>query len=126
MPKTVAFNGYEAWVDYAAHYSNGRQAIRLFDGHGQLAVATVNVPGTPLGPRETLIKDYSECTGMLAALEAAGVVRDTGRRVASGFVELAVVEIIDPDAPVNQAPRVDFQQSMAQLAAAPAGPSREH
>lgn len=126
MPKTVVFNGYEARVDYGAHYSNGRQAIRLFDGHGQVAVATANVPGAPLGPREALIKDYSENEGMLAALVAAGIVRDTGRRVASGFIELPVVEIVDPDAPVNRELHVDFQQAMAQLAAPSAGQRWEH
>ena len=68
-------------------YPNGRMALVLTDAaNGEdVAVATVNVPDVSLGPREVLIKNYSENEGMLDALEKAGWVKPTGDYVASGF-----------------------------------------
>jgi hypothetical protein len=40
------------------------------------------------------VKDYSENEGILAALEAAGIVKRTGATGASGFVELHYVEVL--------------------------------
>lgn len=100
MPKSVRFNEFVATVDY--------------------------LPDVPLAPHEVLIKDYSENQGMLAALMAAGIVRDTGRRVACGFVELAVVEIVDTDAPVNREIRAGTARAMAQIASAGPGTAWEH
>ncbi len=59
-----------------------------------IAVATKIVPGTEIQDDEVLIKSYSENEGMLSALAMAGIVEPTGRRVASGFVELDVCKLL--------------------------------
>jgi hypothetical protein len=69
-------------------YGNGRTALQLVDDEGPIATATVNLPDKPLGPNEVFIKDYSENTRMLAALEKAGIVERTGEWVKSGFVDV--------------------------------------
>jgi hypothetical protein len=77
-------------------YENGRIALQLVDHEGPIATATINVPELHLEPDEALLKDYAENKGMLAALVAAGVVEDTGRRVTTGFVEVPVVRVLQP------------------------------
>ncbi len=62
----------------------------------RLLVASVNIEGAPISDSELLIKDYSENEGVLKALEAAGVVRATGRFVDSGYVSIPVVHMIAP------------------------------
>lgn len=119
QPKTVKFGPFTAQIDYR-EYENGRLAISLVDDEGLVATATVNIPEVRLGSREVLIKDWSENAGMLAALIKAGIVRDTGRRISSEFVVAPVVEVIDPDAPVN---RRGLMDSLAKPAA---GPERVH
>ena len=59
----------------------------LNDAHTgeQVGVATVNLPDVEAGRNEVFIKNYSENEGMLKALVAAGVVRDTGRVAAADF-----------------------------------------
>jgi MYND finger len=42
------------------------------------------------------LKNYSENKGYLELLEAAGVIRHTGRRIFQGFVQLEMVEILIP------------------------------
>ena len=59
-----------------------------------IAVATKIVPGAELRDDEVLIKSYSENEGMLSALSMAGIVEPTGKRVASGFVELDVCKLL--------------------------------
>jgi hypothetical protein len=54
------------------------------------------MPDVPLGRNEVCIKDYSENEGMAAALEAAGVIKPTGRTVRYGFVEIPVCELLGP------------------------------
>ena len=78
------------------YYGNGRVALCLVDEDGPVATATVNLPGVKLEPNQVLIKDYSECEGLLAALVAAGVVKPTGEKVRSGFVEVPVCELQPP------------------------------
>ena len=75
---------------------NGRIAIQLIHAEtGELvSVATVNLPHVALRHDEVLIKDYSENEGMLEALVNAGVVEDTGKRVASGYVEIPVCRLL--------------------------------
>ena len=95
--KTVKFLGYECVIE-KSKYTNGRPTLILKDAHDgeQIAVATVNLPDVECGRNEVFIKDYSECEGMLTALEAAGVVKATGRFVHSGFVSVPSVELLPP------------------------------
>lgn len=71
-------------------YTNGRTALQLVDADDgePVATATVNLPEVELAPDEVLVKSYSENTGMLEALEEAGIVRPTGEWVESGFVRV--------------------------------------
>ena len=75
----VQFREWDCQVEFV-NYANGRNGLVLRDARDgeEVAVATVNVPDAQLGPKEVLIKDYSENHGMLAALEKAGIVRSTG------------------------------------------------
>ena len=77
-------------------YGNGRTAIVLNDAndHSRIAVASVNMPETELEKNEICIKDYSENEGMLKALIDVGIVKDTGKRVESGFVTIPICELI--------------------------------
>jgi hypothetical protein len=43
------------------------------------------------------LKTYSENKGMMETLEAAGVIRHTGRIIPQGFVQLEMVEILIPN-----------------------------
>ena len=81
----VRFKEWHCTVEKAA-YGNGRTALILRDAEdgGQVAVATVNLPGVAAGPDEVFIKDYSENEGMFAGLERAGIVRATGENAARG------------------------------------------
>lgn len=76
-------------------YGNGRLALELVDSKGEpVAVATVNVPGSPLADDEVFIKDYSENEGMLDSLVAAGIVERTGKSVQSGFISIPVAKLL--------------------------------
>ena len=86
------------------HYTNGRIALQLvataddldndvYEGE-PIAMASVNLPEVSIAADEVFIKDYSENEGMLMALVKAGIVKDTGRRVQSGFVSIPVCKII--------------------------------
>jgi hypothetical protein len=79
-----------------SRYDNDRLALSLVDEEGPVATCTVNMPDVPLGRNEVCIKDYSENEGMAAALEAAGVIKPTGRTVRFGFVEIPVCELQGP------------------------------
>lgn len=94
-PGTVLFHGWLCEIEERS-YPNGRLALVLVDVQNRedVAVATVNLPEAPLKPGEVFIKDYSENEGMLAALENAGIVKATGERVPSGFVDVAVAKIL--------------------------------
>lgn len=77
-------------------YGNGRTAIQLIDKKDRdlVAVATVNMENDPLEADEVFIKDYSENEGMLQALINAGIVKDTGERVASGWVMIPKAKLL--------------------------------
>jgi hypothetical protein len=96
--------GFRNWLCEAhlAKYGNGRTAIQLFaygEGPGgiPIAKATVNIPEYDLPEGFVIIKDWQENEGMLAALEQAGIVQDSGQRVMTGFVQAAVCKLlVDP------------------------------
>lgn len=95
----VNFEGHEGSV-YTGSYENGATALVLSNGNPErggevIAVASVNVAGVSenLGDGYIVLKDYSENTGMLDSLARAGVVEDTGERVAVGFAVAPVVRL---------------------------------
>lgn len=69
-----------------AAYADGSPALRLWGDEGLIATATVFLAGQPAAEGCVWIKDWSENSGMLATLIAAGVIEPTGRTAASGFV----------------------------------------
>lgn len=68
--------------------------LRLVTQDGEpMATATVN-PSTLLPEGIVAIKDYSENAGILAALEAAGVVELTGESIPVGFAEAHLCRLL--------------------------------
>jgi hypothetical protein len=94
MKMDIKFQGTEYGVRKTNYPAGGRAAIVLWDKeHDEIGyVATVNLPDAPLLGNQTFIKDYSENEGMLKALQDAGIVKDTGLRVRSGFVQVPIAE----------------------------------
>ncbi len=95
--KTVHFLGFECVVS-KARYANGRPALILKDAHNgeEVAVATVNLPAVAVGPNQVFIKDYSENEGVLAALDAAGIVKSTNVMASAGFASVPICELLPP------------------------------
>ncbi len=56
-------------------YATGNTAIRLIENGTPFAMATINDPDVELEKDQVLIKDYSENTGMVKALQEAGIVQ---------------------------------------------------
>lgn len=107
--RTVTHNRTECDVYVARYQEGGRLAIELVDREDGMPYtrATVNLPDDPLGPDEVFVKDYAENEGVLDALEAAGLVKRTGRVVDQGYVKIPVAKILFNEAgddPHRQAP----------------------
>ena len=95
-PESVVFSGQRCRVVQAV-YPHGGIALQLFtddNTRAPFATATVCIPAYAIRENAALVKDYEENAGMLEALTTAGIVRPTGRRVKSGFVELHVVDVL--------------------------------
>ena len=76
-----------------AKYGNGSTAIQAFQGGKPMFVATVALDETP--PRgHIFLKGWSENEGVPAALEKAGVVKRTGRKIPTGYVEAEEAELL--------------------------------
>ncbi len=98
IPK-VTFLDVECEVVFGRYASSrgadDRIAIDLVCPDGEhMATATVNLPDEPLPEGCVFIKDWSENAGMVAALEAAGIVKDTGLRVPTGFTAAKVCKLL--------------------------------
>lgn len=69
---------FKQWdcVAVPGKYSNGRKAIQLIDAEDYecVAVATVNLPDSPLEDDNVFVKDYSENLGMAIALIKSDVI----------------------------------------------------
>lgn len=97
LKEVVLYKQWPCRIELTQYATGGRTAIRLLHaGEGDVvAVATINpLPGIQLGRDEVLIKDYSENDGMLDTLESAGIVKDTGKRVRMGFVDVPVCRLL--------------------------------
>jgi hypothetical protein len=70
----VLFNGVECDVVFG-EYENGRTAIKLTEQGSPFATATINDTSVHLDDGLVMIKDYSENTGMVQALQNAGIVQ---------------------------------------------------
>jgi len=90
---TVNFMGEVCTVE-VKEYAAGGVCLQLWCEDGPMATATVRVPDYPLDPKYILIKDWAENKGVLKALVDAGIVRDTGRVVPTGYVEANVCKLL--------------------------------
>jgi hypothetical protein len=70
----VKFLGAECDVVFG-EYENGRTAIRLIENGSPFATATINDTSVHLDDGLVMIKDYSENTGMVKALQDNGVIQ---------------------------------------------------
>jgi hypothetical protein len=91
----VKFNEWDCIV-MIKQYPNKRTAIQLVDAEDgcPVAMATVNVPAESIEKDEVIIKDYSENSGILAALVGEGVVSKPLRTIRTGFVEVYVCKLL--------------------------------
>ena len=91
---TVIFSGYTCDVQFSHYHDNNLRIslVDLVDG-SPVATATTNIEGVKLASDEVCIKDYSENTGMLMALQAAGIVESVVKIVQSGYVDVPVVQL---------------------------------
>ncbi len=98
---TLTFHGTKCRVVLERYEEGGRVAVQLVDAEtGEpFSTATTNLPGEPLAADEVFIKNYSENEGMLDALEAAGIVKRTGREVRSGYVVIYAAKLLLPPPP---------------------------
>lgn len=98
LSKTVRFGRWECNCYRTQYPVGGATALYLVEKGTEepIATATVNVPeaNDSLGIGAVLIKDYGENSGMMAALEEAGIAADTGRRVPTGFTEAKVARLL--------------------------------
>lgn len=93
--KIVQFKDWQCRVQMRK-YHNGQAAIQLVDANDGDAICTASVclPDHAQLPGWVFIKDWSENQGVLDALIAANVIEDTGQRLPSGFVLVAVCKLI--------------------------------
>jgi hypothetical protein len=77
-------------------YHNGRPALQLIDAAdgGPFGVLTCNLPDIPLEDGEVIIKNWSENEDIAKAALASGYFKDTGKRVATGFVEAQIWRVL--------------------------------
>lgn len=91
----IKFKQWDCILEFLK-YSNGRTALQLTDKHtGEpVAVCTSNLPNENLKTDQVVIKDYSENSGMLETLFAAGVVGPALRYTQSGFVRMPICKLL--------------------------------
>lgn len=92
----IKFHNYNCILVKKFYAHGNRVALSLIDeDDGEpIATCTVNLPNESLRDDEVLIKDYSENEGILDCLVKAGVVKDTGKRVCSGYVSIPICQIL--------------------------------
>jgi hypothetical protein len=94
----LRFRGWDCAVfrsTYDSQYGGGLALVLLdADTYERVAVATVNLYPVMPPAGHAFIKDWSENTGMLAALVEAGLVEDTGKREPTGYVVAALVKLL--------------------------------
>lgn len=77
---------------------SGRVAIELFMmgeyGREPFGILTCNLPYVPLEDGEVIIKNWSENEDIAKAALASGYFKDTGKRVATGFVEAQIWRVL--------------------------------
>lgn len=96
----VSFLNVECIVAIERYAHNDRVALELCDVDGEcVAVATVNLPLVPCPDDHVFIKDYSENSGILAALVDAKVIGPAIRVVNAGFTYAHECKLLMPIPP---------------------------
>lgn len=87
---------YPCSVHYSSYAHGGTTAMLLVDAEtGEVIVyASVNIEDYPLKDGQILIKNWSENAGVLEALVEAGIVRDTGKVVPTGYVVANLCDLL--------------------------------
>jgi len=96
--KVTAFGRIWNTEFYVERYKEGALALLLVITDGENAgddfgTLTVNIPDVLLRGHEVLIKNWSENEEMAKAALESDLFIDTGKRVATGFVEAPIWEI---------------------------------
>lgn len=95
-PERVVFGGQRCLIVQGT-YRDGSGSLQLVSDDSlrePIATPTASIPEAGLAAGQALVREYAENEGVLDVLVAAGVVRPTGRYVASGYVRLPVVELL--------------------------------
>ena len=91
----ITFRGADCKV-VKGTYPNGRTGLQLFDieDGSPMCKPTVNIPDVDVPDGHVLIKNYSECKGVLNALVEGGVVQPTGETVKLDFVSIPICKLL--------------------------------
>ena len=95
VPGPVRFHGIICEARFERYTHGGGLAIQLVDPGDECPVATATVnPTTRVPEGHVAVKDWSENEGILAALVAARIVRDTGMRISCGYTSAALCRLL--------------------------------
>ncbi len=91
----VKFKEWDCVLEYGT-YNNQRVTIQLNNAEDgmPIATATVNLPDLPLPPDHVFIKSWSENEGIREALQVAGIIGPTLRKIPTGFVLATVHKLL--------------------------------
>ncbi len=86
-------------IKYSVYVKSKQNCIQLIDSSGSVFItASRSVDGlTEIGKKSVLIKNTGECVGVLENLIKNGIVKDSGIKIRSGFYNLNLCQIIDPE-----------------------------
>jgi len=91
----VLFLGEQCEVEIGRYQVGTLPYVALYCESGELmTMATVNIPGANIPDGCVLVKDYSENTGMLVALQEAGIVGSPVAYVNSGYVQIPACPLL--------------------------------
>lgn len=87
------FKGYAGKL-VAGRYPNGSPAWQFIDDDGQPLMKVTLAADIKPKPGYIFIKDYSENAGIMAALVAAGIVKDTGVTFPVGHADAKIARVL--------------------------------
>ena len=102
----IKIDGYDMILK-KEEYQNGKTALVIIIGNGndaleemgmqpgdEYTVVTVNLPNVELQDNEICVKNYTENEGLFEQLIEQKILRDTGRKVKTGFVSIPIAELL--------------------------------
>lgn len=96
--KRMKFKEWDCEVHLGAYMGSHHPALELIEvGTGEpIAMATTHLPNVHIPKGYVAIKDYSENSGMLAAMREAGIVDKPHDWVSTGFVSIPICKLLIP------------------------------